>query len=98
MELVFVTVIAAGIGGIVRYLLPGRDAYGIGLLPAIAASTTAAVWVALVWLGLTFDGGWIWVISLVAGTLAPIVLALVLPGRRRAADDELFARLSRPGA
>lgn len=98
MELIFVTVIAASIGGLVRYLLPGRDAYGILLLPAVAAATTAAVWVALVWLGLTFDGGWIWVISIAAGTIVPIVLALVLPGRRRAADDAMFARLSSPKA
>ena len=54
MELLFVTVIGAGIGAIIRYALPKRGSYGALLLPAIGAAVTAAVWVALVWVGWKF--------------------------------------------
>ena len=44
MELLFVTLIAfcAGLG--VRYALPGRDTYGVVLMPSIATVVTAVVW------------------------------------------------------
>lgn len=96
MELLFVTVIAACIGLLVRYVTPGRDTYGALILPALAASVAAVVWVALVWFGWTFDGTWIWVASLTTATIAPIVTAAVLPGRRRRADAEMLETLSRP--
>ena len=35
--------------------------------PPIGAGVAAVVWVALTWLGWAWDGGWIWVVSLVAG-------------------------------
>ena len=56
MELLFVTVIGAGIGLIVRYVLPSRGTYGVLLVPAISAAATAITWVALLWAGQTFDG------------------------------------------
>ena len=94
MELLFVTVVAAGIGAILRYALPQRDTYGAFLLPAVAAAVTAAVWVALVWVGWKFDGTWIWVASLGAGGIAALVTALVLPRRRREHDAAKFVELS----
>jgi cyanate permease len=94
MELLFVTVIGAGLGALVRYTLPQRGTYGALLLPAAAAAVTAAVWVGLVWVGLTFDGTWIWVFSLFAGGAAALVLALVLPRRRVAEDAQRLAQLS----
>lgn len=86
MELVYVTVVGAGLGLLLRYTLPRRDTYGILLLPAVGAAATALVWVALLWLGLRVDGGWIWVGAWVAGAVAPLIVALIL-GRRRAARD-----------
>lgn len=94
MELLFVTVIAAGIGLAFRYLLPQHGTYGVLLLPAVAAAATAVVWVALLWIGLTFDGTWIWVASLGAAVVASIATALLLPRRRVHSDEALFARLS----
>lgn len=94
MELLFVTVIAAAIGALVRYLVPGRSAYGLFLLPAIAAAVASVVWVGLVWLGWTFDGGWIWVVSLGVATVAAIAGALLLVRARGQADDRLLHRLS----
>ena len=95
MELLFATVIGAILGTLVNYVVPGRQSYGSALLPASAAAVTAAVWVALVWLGWTFDGTWIWVVSLVAGTAVSLVLALTLPTKRRIADENLQRSLSK---
>lgn len=94
MELLFVTVIGAGIGLLLRYVVPGRHTYGILVLPALAAAVTALVWVALVWLGWTFDGTWIWVVSLLAGGIAALVTALVLRRARPRADERLMQQLS----
>ena len=93
MELLFVTVIAAGIGLLVRTAVPGRNEYGLLLIPAVSAAVTAAVWVALVWLGLTFDGGWIWAISLVLGGAAALAFAVLLPRRREKHDERMLQSL-----
>jgi hypothetical protein len=95
MELLFVTLIAFCIGLLGRYALPGRDTYGVALIPSIAAVVTAIVWVGLTWLGWKFDGGWIWVVSLGAAAVVTLVLALILPRVRRTNDDELLQKLSR---
>jgi len=94
MELLYVTVIGAGIGAIVRYAVPRRGSYGALLLPAIAAAVTSVVWVALLWLGLTFDGGWIWVASLGAATLVSVAVAVILPRRRQQSDAATLDRLA----
>jgi hypothetical protein len=94
MELLFVTVIGAGIGAIVRYSLPRRGMYGVLLLPAVAAAVTSVVWVALLWLGLTFDGGWIWVASLGSAVAVSLAVALLLPRRRIESDAALLTKLS----
>jgi hypothetical protein len=95
MELLFVTLIAFCAGLVARYALPGRDSYGVALIPSLAAIVTAAVWVALTWAGWKFDGGWIWVTSLVAGGIVSLALALVLPRARKNSDENLLQRLSR---
>jgi hypothetical protein len=95
MELLFVVLIAFGIGGVFRYALPGRDTYGSMLVPSVSAALSAAVWVGLTWLGWKFDGGWIWVVSLAAGGVIAIVLCLTIPHGRRSNDAELLQRLSR---
>jgi hypothetical protein len=87
MELLFVTLIAFCIGLGARYALPGRDAYGVALVPAIAAAVTAIVWVGLTWLGWKFDGGWIWVVSLAAAAVVSLVLTLVVPRVRTVKDE-----------
>lgn len=94
MELIFVTVIGAGIGAVLRYLLPGRRHYGILLLPAVGAAVTAAIWVALVWLGWKFDGGWIWLVSLGLGGIASIIVALAASRGRVRSDARLLHHLS----
>jgi hypothetical protein len=94
VEIVFVTVIGAGIGGVIRYLVPGRRTYGLALLPAVGATVTAAVWAVLVWFGWPFDGGWIWTVSILAGIVADLAVAIVLPRARDAADARALHALS----
>jgi uncharacterized membrane protein YeaQ/YmgE (transglycosylase-associated protein family) len=94
MELLFVILIAAGIGFIAQYALPGRETRGVLLLGAISAAVAAVVWASLLWLGFTFDGGWIWLISLVAGGLVAIIVAVTVPKRRRVADRAMLTKLS----
>ena len=94
MELLFVVLIAAGVGFTLPYLLRGRETYGIVLPAAVAAAVSSVVWVGLTWLGFTFDGGWIWAISLVVGALAALAVALAVPRRRHEADRALLTTLS----
>ncbi|MGV8895491.1 MAG: hypothetical protein ACOH10_13535 [Rhodoglobus sp.] len=94
MELLFVIVISACIGAIVRYSTPKRRTYGAFLLPAVAAAVSAMVWVALLWAGLTFDGTWIWVGAIGAATIASLVVAMVLPGKRIESDAAKLAQLA----
>jgi hypothetical protein len=96
MELLFVILISFCIGLAVRYALPGRETYGSMLVPAISAIAGAVVWEILTWLGWKFDGGWIWVASLVASGVVALVLALVIPRGRRNNDEELLKQLSTP--
>ncbi len=98
MELLFVTVIGAALSLGVRYLVPGRETHGLLLVPLVGAAATAGVWAICVWLGLTFDGGWIWVIALVLGPLAALAVALLLPKRRALADAALLERLMKPSS
>lgn len=90
MEIAFVLVIGAALGAIVRYLVPGRESHGFLVLPAAAAAASTGVWAMLVWLGLPFDGGWIWVISLLAGVIAAVLTAFLLPRARHASDERFF--------
>lgn len=96
MELLFVTLGGAILGLAARYALPRRHAYGSVLVPAIGAGVAAVVWVALTWLGWAWDGGWIWVASLVLAGLASVASVLVIGPRRERADAALFERLSSP--
>jgi hypothetical protein len=98
MELLFVTVIGAALSVGVRYVVPGRQTHGLLLVPLAGAAATAAIWAICVWIGLPFDGGWIWVIALVGGPLVALAIALTLPKRREQADVALLERLMKPGA
>ena len=97
MELLFVTLGGAILGLAARYALPRRHTHGVVLVPAIGAAAAAVVWVALTWLGFAWDGGWIWVISLVASGVAAAGVALLIGPRRERSDAETFERLAKHG-
>ena len=95
MELLFVIVIAAGIGAILRYALPKRSTYGALLLPAASAIAAAVVWVGTLWaVRWTFDGTWIWVASLVTAFGVALAVAIILPRRRAHIDAVKLQQLS----
>lgn len=97
MEILFVALIGAALGGIARYALPRHDRYGVVLLPAVGASVASLLWVALTWLGLAWDAGLIWWISLLGAAIISAALAWVLGTRRQRHDETLFVELGGHG-
>jgi len=95
MELLFVVLLAASLSLGVRYIFRDRYTFGSAMFPAIGGAVAAAVWAGLTWLQWPFDGGWIWVVSLIAGPIVCLVIGLFLPKRRKKADAALLDRLSR---
>lgn len=95
MELLFAILGGIAIAGGLRYLFPHRHTYGVLLLPALGGVVAAAVWAALTWAGWKFDGGWIWVASLVLPAVAAILVAMILGRRRDTADERMLQALSK---
>ena len=93
MELMFAVMGGILLAGGIRYLLPHRHSYGVLLLPALGGVVSAVVWAALTWLGWKFDGGWIWVVSLVLPMVAAALAGILVPRRRVAADEVLLQSL-----
>jgi hypothetical protein len=95
VELLFVALGGAILGLGARYFLPGRHTHGSVLVPAIGVMVASALWVALTWAGLKWDGGWIWWISL-GGTAVVVTIADLLIGRiRKTSDERLLATLTK---
>ena len=94
MELLFVMLGGAILGIVARYVVPGRRSHGAMLVPALGASAAGIVWAALTWMGLAFDGGWIWVITFMLAAIVPLAFALITARRRASADVSMLARLS----
>lgn len=86
VEFIWVTVLGVGIGAVLRYLLPGRGAYGIALLPAAGGVVAAAAWASTTWAGWTTDSPWPWVLALGAAAIVSTAVAL-LASRTRAKGD-----------
>ncbi|WP_353815635.1 hypothetical protein [Agromyces sp. SYSU T00266] len=97
MELLFVTLGGAILGLAAHFVLPRREFRGVVLVPAVGAGVAAVVWVALTWLGMPWDGGWIWVASLVASAAAAAGSGHLLARRRQEDDARTFAHLARFG-
>ena len=87
MELLFVALAGAILGLVARYSVPGRHTHGVVLVPTIGTGAAAVVWVACTWLAMPWDGGWIWVVTLVVAAAAAGASAWLI-GRARARGDE----------
>lgn len=87
LELIYIIVLGMGIGLAVRYLVPGRSAHGLLLMPAVGTALAAVAWVAFTWLGWPADEPGIWFASL-GVSLAGSVAAAILLARMRARADE----------
>ncbi len=87
--LIWMAVVGAGVGLGLRYLLPHRTTFGVLLLPAVGAAAAAITWVALLWAGVgEGDWGWtVWVATVLAAIIAPLVVGLLVSGTRAAADE-----------
>jgi small basic protein len=95
MELLFVTLGGVILGLAARYGVPKRNTHGALLVPAVGAIVASVVWAALTWVGWKFDGGWIWVVSLVASGVIAAVASVFLGRQRTANDTELLTKLGR---
>lgn len=97
MELLFVALGGALLGLAARYFMPGRGAHGAVLIPAIGTAVASVVWVALTWLGLEWDGGWIWWITFAVAGAASVGADFLLRRRRSRADREMLQTLIKRG-
>lgn len=95
MELLFVALGGAILGLGARYLLPKRHTHGSVLMPAIGMMVASALWVALTWAGLKWNGGWIWWITLVGTAVIVTVVDLVVGRIRTTQDDRLLSTLTK---
>ncbi|KQR22359.1 hypothetical protein ASF79_08925 [Agreia sp. Leaf335] len=98
MELLFITLGGAILGLIARYSLPRRENHGVAFIPSIGAAVAAVIWVALTWAGLPWDGGWIWVISLVVTAAVVTIADRAIGSSRERADMARFNLLRTPSA
>ena len=94
MEIVLVVTFAGLIGAAIRYLVPGRDRHGLGLMPSVGVMVGTLTYVIAVWAGLAPRSVWPWVISLGLTVVACVWLAIWLPKKRDADDEAMFARLT----
>jgi ABC-type branched-subunit amino acid transport system permease subunit len=95
VELLFVALGGAILGLGARYLLPKRHTHGSVLMPAIGMMVASALWVALTWAGLKWNGGWIWWITLVGTAVVVTVVDLVVGRIRTTQDDRLLSTLTK---
>lgn len=97
MELIFVALIGAGLGIIARYCVPNRHSHGALVIPAVGVCVACLLWVALTWLGLAWNGGWIWWITVIGAVLSVFGTAVALGTIRTRHDENLMSELSRTG-
>lgn len=93
MEILFVALAGIILGMAAGAALPRRELRGIILVPAVGGASASIVWVALTWLGLAWDGGWIWVLTLVLSALSSVAFGQLLSVYRERADIATFVRL-----
>jgi len=93
MEILFVALAGIILGIAAGAALPRRELRGIALVPAIGGAAASIVWVALTWLGMAWNGGWIWVITLILAALVSVIGGQLLSVYRERADIATFVRL-----
>lgn len=86
-------VLGAGIGLLLRYVVPGRETYGLLLNPALGACATAVAWVVMFVNGFSLDEPWIWTLSLLAAVVVCTIVPLVLRASRPRSDERRLERL-----
>lgn len=94
MALLVAMVIAAGLGWVLRYVLPHRETYGVALTAGISAAVCGLVWSALLfWADMVSEEPWIWLISLASGIVVAMIVPFATGSKRPKHDDELLQEL-----
>ncbi len=93
MEILFVVLAGVILGIAAGAALPRRELRGIALVPAIGGAAASIFWVALTWFGMAWNGGWIWVITLVLAAVVAAIGGQLLSVSRERADIATFVRL-----
>jgi len=94
MELVLVITFAGLIGTAIRYMVPGRDRHGLGLMPSVGVIVGSLAFVIAVWAGLAPRSIWAWLISLGVTVAVTLWFAIWLPKKRDADDEAMFTELT----
>lgn len=89
-------VLGAAIGLFARYAQPGREWYGLFLLPCASAAAAGIVWTIGMLAGASADDLLLWLGCLAAAAVVAIALPRILPARRREADARLLEQLRAP--
>jgi hypothetical protein len=97
MELLFVALGGALLGIAARYLLPGRQTHGTVLVPAVGTAVASIVWVALTWLGWTWDDVWIWSVSFILAAAVSVAAGIWLARSRTQGDRRMLHALMKTG-
>lgn len=84
MEIVLLIFTAVSGALIIRFSVPGREEYGLLLLPSLAVAASSLLWLFSLLIGLSNTEGWIWLLSLVPTFIGLFVLAKALPPKRSA--------------
>jgi quaternary ammonium compound-resistance protein SugE len=93
VELLFVALGGAILGLGAHYALPWRLERGVLVAPAAGVVVACLVWLGLTVLGWAWDGGWIWVVSLVLSGIVATVVAVVTGRARATSDEHMLVRL-----
>lgn len=94
MEIVLVVTFAGLIGAAIRYLVPGRDRHGLGLMPSLGVIVGSLSYVIAVWAGLAPRSVWPWLISLGLTVAACVWVGIWLPKKRDTDDETMFTRMT----
>ena len=95
MELVLVVTFAGLLGLALRYIVPGRDLHGLAVMPSAGVILGSLGWLIAIWVGIDAEGPWGWIIALGLALVGTTALGILLPRRRKAADEALWAELTR---
>ena len=95
INLVHVITVAGLLGLAIRAFMPHREKLGIVVLPALAVIAGSLGWAFAMWVGISPDSLWGWVIAMGLAAGVPVAAGILLPPRRDAADAALWESLTR---
>ncbi|WP_314646437.1 hypothetical protein [uncultured Microbacterium sp.] len=93
MYILLALIAACVLGIVVHFTVAGRELRGVVLAPAVAVAVTAAAYTGLQWAGWAESNVWLWVASILGGTVVSIVATLAVVTARRRSDAARTAAL-----